>query len=213
MCACSIFAIIKVKPMTNNYPAILLIVSILFSSCRKDEIKPAPTPADPAAEMVYKDLGEKEIRFAQPPTVIDIDQDNHYDLIFSVWLVGDPILQQDKRQFRVSSGINTNLAVNAIEEVPSMVKDETIPLADFNGYNWFKVSSVILVQRIEDIDGDISWNGNWQGATKKYLPFQLLKNNQRYNGWIELSADVANEKLILHRLAICKKAEKEIKAG
>lgn len=199
--------------MINKYSAILFLIAFPFISCKKDPVTPAPIPTEPPVEMIYKDLEEKEIRFAQPAFIIDLDEDNTSDLIFSVWLVGDPILQQDKRQFRVGSGVNTNLAVNAAEEAPALLKDENIPLSNFNGYNWYKVSSVILVQRIEDVNGTIRWNGTWQGVTKKYLPFQLLKNNQRFNGWLELSVDITNEKLVLHRLAISKNAEKEIKAG
>jgi hypothetical protein len=199
--------------MINKYSATLLIAITLLASCGKEDVKSAPVPADPVTEITYKDLAEKEVKYNEPATVIDLDGDNQSDLIFGVLLVGDPLQQQDKRQFRVSSGINTNLAVNAIEQVPSMIKDETIPLSGFNGYNWFKVSSVILVQRIEDVQGAITWNGTWKGAVKKYLPFQLLKNNQRFNGWIELSVDIAAEKLVLHRLAISKLAERLIKAG
>ena len=188
------------------------MVAILFTSCKKDEVRPVP-PAPPSAGVDYISLGEKEVLYGESPTVIDIDQDNVNDLIFSVWLVGDPIQQQDKRQFRIGSGINTSLAVNSNEQVPVMMKGANIPLSNFDGYSWFKVSSVILVQRIENINGDISWNGNWQGATKKYLSFQLIKNNQRFGGWVELSVDVVNEKLILHRLAISKEGEREINAG
>ena len=202
----------KLNTMRNKYSALILSAIVLFTSCSKEEAKPLPPPLDPL-EMDYTSLHEKEIKYAQPAAIIDLDGDNQTDLVFGVLLVGDPLEQQDKRQFRLSSGIHTNLAVNNNEQVPAMVKDEVIPLSNFNGYNWYKVSSVILVQRIENIDGIISWNGNWQGATKKYLPFQQMKNNQRFNGWIELSVDVFNEKLILHRMAISKLPETVIKAG
>jgi len=199
--------------MINKYSAILLVVAVSLNSCKKDRVIQVPIPTDPPVEMIYRDLHEKEIKYAQPATIIDLDEDNTSDIIFFVWLVGDPVMQQDKRQFRVSSGINTNLAVNTAEQVPALLKDDNIPLSNFNGYSWYKVSSVILVQRIEDVNGNISWDGTWQGVTKKYLPFQLLKNNQRFNGWLELSVDIANEKLVLHRLAISRHAEKVIKAG
>ena len=199
--------------MSNNYLAIVLIATTLFLSCKKNDARRIPLPTDPAEEITYTDLHEKEIKYNEPATIIDIDQDNTTDLIFSVWLVGDPVLKQDKQQFRISSGINTSMAVNVNEEVPAMVKNDLIPIANFNGYNWFKVSSIILVQRIENENGVISWHGNWQGAVKKYLPLQLEKNNQRYNGWVELTVDTANQKLVLHRLAMSKKSEKNIKAG
>jgi len=46
-----------------------------------------------------------------------------------------------------------------------------------------------------------------------YLPLQIIIEGKRHNGWIELTADQQNERLILHRAAISKSPEKIIKAG
>jgi len=45
------------------------------------------------------------------------------------------------------------------------------------------------------------------------LPVQVLVNNQRFNGWVELSFDMSAEKIILHKAAISKLPERGVIAG
>ncbi|MBL0357102.1 MAG: hypothetical protein IPP72_09540 [Chitinophagaceae bacterium] len=198
--------------MTNNLIKAVTLAAIVLVSCEKEN-EHKPPVAIPVPEMELIDLHDTAIRYGKPVTVIDLDGDNHSDLKFAVILVGDPILQQDKHQYTVSSGVNSKLAVNSSEQAPVMNKGTVIPLADFNGYKWWLVSSVMMIQRIENMNGAIIWEGHWKDAVKKYLPFQLIKNNQRYNGWVELSVDVLQEKIVLHKIAVSKEAEREIKAG
>ncbi len=194
--------------MKKHFFLFTVLAGVLFSSCRKkDIVLPAP------AEMNYVNFNDRVVAYQQPSVILDIDNNNENDLGFGVLLVGDPLLQQDKRQFRVSSGIYTKLTVNSNEETPVMEKGETVFLSSFNGYNWFEVSSIILVQRIEGVTGSVFWTGNWKTASRKYLAFQLLKNSERYNGWIELSVDIAQGKIILHQAAYSKLPEKNIRAG
>lgn len=199
--------------MTNKLFAMTAMAASLLVSCKKEDAILVPPIPTPLPEMVYTDLYDSAIRYQQPVTVFDFDKDGFSDLKFGVVLVGDPIQQQDKRQFTVSSGIHSKLAVNIASQSPVMNKADLIPVADFNGYKWWLVSSVLLAQRIESINGAITWEGEWKAAVKRYLPFQMIKNNLRYNGWVELSVDITQEKIVLHRLALCKEAETAIKAG
>ncbi|MES2849612.1 MAG: hypothetical protein V4685_11190 [Bacteroidota bacterium] len=184
------------------------VAVLLLISCKKDDVIIVPQPA-----MDYTDLHDSIVRYSQPPLLFDFDGDGFSDLKFGVVLVGDGSAGHDKRQFRVSSGIHSKLAVNSSEQVPIMNRGDLIPLANFSGYEWWLVSSVLMVERVENTGGQIWWQGHWQGAIKKYLPFQMIRNNQRFNGWVELTVDVPGEKIVLHRLAMCKEPEKEIKAG
>ena len=94
-----------------------------------------------------------------------------------------------------------------------MNKGENISLENFKGYDWNLVSAVMLVERWENATGQITWHGNWKGAVKKYLPFQIVIDSMRHTGWVELSIDIASQKVVLHRAAYTKVPEKEIKAG
>lgn len=186
-------------------------VTILFvlNSCKKD-VHQTPSPV---TGVEYIDLNNKEIKYKGSSALIDLNKDTKPDLIFSVLSVGDPVNQVDKRQFRVGSDIFTRLSVNSEEETPVLNKKDSIYLHDTNEFTWYEASSIILVQRTENAAGTISWQGNWKTATRNYLPVQVLGNQKRYNGWVELSVDISNEKIILHRAAISKYAEKNIMAG
>jgi hypothetical protein len=53
--------------------------------------------------------------------LIDVDKDGSKDILFSTELVGDPLAQQDKHQWLVTSSFFTNLSV----------KDENVPLLNY----------------------------------------------------------------------------------
>lgn len=198
--------------MKNNLTTGAIALLVLFASCKKDESFNGG-PVIPPAETITIDLGQKEIKYGGQPVLLDFDNDGARDFLFNVILVGDPAAGVDKRKFMASSGVNSLFAVNGNEEVPCMNKGENIPLENFNGYDWNLVLAVMLVERRENTAGEISWHGNWKGAVKKYLPFQIMINNQRHNGWVELTIDVINQKVVLHKAAYTKQPEKAIRAG
>lgn len=191
--------------------AVAVAVSLLLFSCKKENTPTVPSEPSPAVE--YITIVDSVIKYGNKVIVFDFDGDGFSDLKFGVVLVGDPIEKKDKRQFRVASGISTKFAVNDVLGVPVMNKGEEVPLNNFNGFEWWLVSSVILIQRIEDINGSVTWEGQWKGAIKKYLPFQLIKNGKVHTGWAELTVNANEEKIILHRIALSKEPGKLIRVG
>jgi hypothetical protein len=161
--------------------------------------------------MEYVNLNDKQLKY-QNNFVLDINKDNRTDLVFHVQLFADA-MNQVRRQFDVYSTIYSNLLVSDDNQAPVLNKPDTIPLNNVNGYSWWAVSAVTMIERIENIDGSIRWDGLWKNAVKRYLPIQLIKNNQRFNGWVELSADINNEAIILHRAAVSKYPETIVRAG
>ena len=169
-------------------------------------------PSQPVVEMEYTTIN-KELKYGIPGFTLDLNKDNLNDVVFGVQLVGDPLSQSDKRQFFVAGGFNTYMMFSGNDESPVFTTGEQIALDDSNKGAWYNAPFALLVERVEHISGTITWNGNWLNVTNKYLAFQLKKNDQRYNGWIELSIDIPNQKIIVHRSAISKQPEKIIKAG
>jgi hypothetical protein len=198
--------------MKNTHTLLAIVIMVAFISCKKDPINPV-APPPPKVEMIYTDLKDREIKYQQSGTTLDVNNDNRADLFFGVQLIGDHINAVDKRQYIILSSLSTALPVNINEQIMPLKEKEIIPLDNFNGNNWYGASEIILMERNEFATGLIIWRGNWVDHGKKFLPFQVFKNNQRYNGWVELTADKQGERLILHRMAISKEAEKEIKAG
>lgn len=186
-------------------------IVLSFVSCKKEKVQ-HPTPVT-GPEMEYIDLNNKAIKANTPVFSMDINQDGRADLAFSTLLIGDYLNQVDKLQFLIASNIGVNLPVNASEEIPVLKKGESIMPQNFNGYHWFELASIVLIQKVISFTQPPVWEGHWKNAVRNYLPFQIMENEKRYNGWIELSVDIPGEKIMLHKIAISKEANRIVKAG
>lgn len=182
-----------------------LLAAFIFSSCTKDPIEP---PAHPV--MQYKDLQNAEVKYNQLKAV-DMDNDGVTDFWFSTLLVGDPVLQRDRRQFYAHSKANTNLLNDANDESPVLNKLDLISKKQ-DGYEWYEVSAIVLAEKIVTMT-ETFWQGAWKNASHKYLPVQIKRDDKLYHGWIELSFDAVEEKLVLHKAALSTEADKSVKAG
>jgi hypothetical protein len=188
---------------------LLLTASLMFVACGKEPPIELP-PVSTHPQMAYRDLGNKEVKYGQYQKV-DIDNDGTEDFRFSVLLLGDPILQRDRMQFYANSNIKRNLLNNQVDESPMLHKGDSIALSH-PGYKWWEISSIVLVEKIIDNNGD-HWEGLWKNADHQYLPVQVEKNGKLFHGWIELSFDTIREVMILHKSAISTEENKTVKAG
>ena len=187
---------------------IIVTASVLMLACSK---KPPINPPDASHPlMAYQNLAGKEVKYGQVQYV-DIDNDGSNDFKFGVLLVGDPILQRDRVQFYVNSGIKRNLLNNQVDESPILSKGDSVKKFH-TGYTWWEISTIVLVEKIIENTGS-HWEGLWKMAEHEYLPIQIEKNNKLYHGWIELSFSNTAEKLILHKAAISTEEDKAVQAG
>jgi hypothetical protein len=177
-------------------------------ACKKEKPQNIPEPA-----MEYFTFNDKEIKAGAPAFFVDLNNDGRNDISFFTLLVGDALNQVDKLQFIVQSNIKVNLPVKPGEEIPLMKQGDLIPLTDFDSYQWFELSSIMLFQKITSFTQPPVWEGHWKDAVRKYIPYQLLDADKIYCGWLEVSADIPNERLLLHKAAISKEPNKAIKAG
>jgi len=184
-----------------------LALSLMACNKEKPPVKP-PVVSHP--QMAYKDLQNQEVKYGQYQ-YIDVDNDGSRDFLFNVQLVGDPVLQRDRMQFNANSGIKRNLLNNQIDESPMLNRGDTIS-KNHSGFTWWEISSIVLAEKVIYNNGN-SWEGLWKNADHKYLPIQVDKNGKLFHGWIELSFNTAEEKLILHRAAISTEEDKGILAG
>ena len=185
----------------------LLLLTIIAASCRRSEIvEPIHHPG-----MKYTDLKNAEMKVGKSQRA-DIDGDGVDDFAFGTLLVGDPVFQRDRLQFYAYSFIKKNLLVDGEEQTPVKSRNEKISSFQ-DGYNWFEIAAIVLAEKITPLQGMVNWQGAWKHADHKFLPVQLDKNGQLYNGWIEVSFDMADEKLILHRSGISMEADQTVLAS
>jgi hypothetical protein len=186
----------------------LAALLLLLQACKKDKTVP---PVLTIPVMHYLQLNDEPLPFGQIRK-IDIDGDGTYDFRFSTLLVGDPVLERDRRQFYASSGILSSLLSDPNNETPVMNKADPVYL-QHDGYEWFEASSIVLAENIVPARGVSFWRGNWKNTSHKYPGVQVKKNGNIYNGWIELSFDTPLEQIILHQAAIAVEPGKTVHAG
>jgi len=191
---------------------ILSLILLTVISCKKER-QQQYTPPAPEVQMEYFNFNDREIKAGASGFSVDLNHDGRKDIAFSTLLVGDPINQVDKFQFLVQSNIKVNLPVKFGEEIPVMKKGDLIPLSNFESYQWFELSSIILVQKLISFTQPPVWEGHWKDAVHRYLPYQIVVTDGIYSGWVELTVDIANEKLVLHKAGISRQPNKIIKAG
>lgn len=186
----------------------LLIPVLILVACRKPTEQPVPVEQHP--QMRYLDLGNAEVKYLKGKGV-DINTDGKTDFWFHVELIGDPVLHRDRMQFYASSAIHCNLLNDVQDQSPVLNRMDIIsPVMD--GYDWWEISAIVLTEKIIT-DAGSYWEGRWKKAGHNYLPIQMEAQGKRYQGWVELSFSTEDEKVILHRAALCTEAEKEVKAG
>ena len=184
----------------------LLLIATLFS-CKKEPIKPPP-----AQQMEYKDLEEIESGYNEF-TRLDLDNNGSIDVAFTTYHIGDPLMQMDKIQFCAKSLIDSYFPVTEDDNVSILNAGDWITTKSKTNYEWFQITQLVMAQKNIPLSGSVYWTGTWKSAHHNFLPVQLHKQNNRYNGWIELSYNMEKEKIILHRAAISKIANMDIKVG
>jgi hypothetical protein len=187
------------------WPGLVLLMAV---ACKK----PSEPPVQPYPSMLVKDLADSSVVFGRIAS-FDLDDNGEKDVLFSTQLVGDPVEQQDKKQWMVTSSFNANLPVNSTEHIPVLRYPDSIPLNNFSGYAWYNASHILLSQKTITMTTPPFWEGDWKDASHRFVPIQLKKQGGLYNGWIEVSFSTAEEKLTLHKSAVCKEANKNIVAG
>lgn len=189
----------------------LALVTTCVTACRKDKTPGSDNPVR-QPEMIYTDLQNRELKFQQAQ-VIDLNKDETADIGFSTWYMGDPMEKEDEVLFFAGSYVHSNLLVNEANGSPIFRKGESIPIANYPGHNWYQVAQVEMATKNTSETGQPYWEGAWKQVSHQYLAIQVVKEGRKYNGWIEVSFDTAGEKLILHKAAISKEADKSVMAG
>ena len=184
----------------------MFLIALLFA-CKKEEI---PIPESP--QMRYVDLGNREVKFRQGYQ-IDLNGDNIVDFRFGTMHVGDPVLDRDRIQFFALSGFYSFLPIDHIENSKILSKGDKVGSTALEGYNWYNAAFTVLAEKIIPETGETYWQGSWKNMSHHYLGLQTEKNGKRYYGWIELSMDIAAEKLILHKAAISVVEGLDVAAG
>lgn len=197
--------------MKNTLTAFLALV--LLSGCSKDDFnEPPQKPVPDFPDMLVTELYDIEVKQNQSQ-VLDLDKDGINDLVFSTWAIGDPIEREDEILFFAASGTQSSLMVGEENQSPRFSHHDIIPVKPNQGYEWYIVAQVELALKNIGLDQPAYWEKEWKDVSHKFLAVQVNRAGKLYQGWVELSMDKTNSKLVLHRAAIAKEAGRNVKAG
>lgn len=192
---------------------ILLLTVVSIFSCAKNSVNSNTESGNSTPAMGFRTLNNQEINLATNRFDLDVNEDGDLDLTFEVKRDNDDLKQIKQASFRIISSFYSSLPLNGNNEVEPMIQSTYIPTENFKGNTWKKEATVSILEKSVTESGSAQWRGNWANVGRKYLPFQLQRNNERFGGWIELTIDNSNGKIILHKAAFSKVSGKTIKAG
>jgi len=190
------------------YKYVILAGLIAFGACNKPHVDtPVTHPV-----MDYTEFNQ-EIPFGQA-FYVDIDNNSSKDFLFYTIQSSDPILKKDYHYYQVGSSYGASVAEDTSNaQAPVLDKSAAISVNMPAGINWFNASGVTLARKVTGTTGTPFWEGGWKNASHQYVAVRVTRAELNYYGWLEVSFDAAAGKTILHRAAICREAEKEVKAG
>lgn len=193
-----------------------LIIALLFlilNACTKKDFKQEPgLPGQHPSDLMITDLNDIEVKQQQHQS-LDLDKDGVTDVLFATWEIGDPIEKEDEILFFAASGTKSSLMIGEDNFSPKFNQDELIPVKAPRGYEWYIVAQVELAMKNISDTKPPYWEKEWKDASHKFLAIQVNRSGRLYQGWIELSMDTVQSKLILHRAAIAKQSERAVRAG
>jgi hypothetical protein len=190
--------------MKITFPFLLFI---LLTGCnKKDRHDALPV------QMRYTDLNDLALGFGQQKQ-LDLDADNQVDVLFSTVLIGDPVLERDRRQYFLGSLFHVSILINDNDQMPVLNAGNIIVAQAMQGYNWYNANSATLAEKIIPMIGSPSWEGDWKNAQHKYIAVRVAKGDKQYFGWVEVSFDTTTEKITLHRAAIAMQPGRSVTAG
>lgn len=186
-------------------PLLIFMLLVSFAACKKD--KHVPIPLQMQHTRFEIEVGYNENKR------LDLDGNGTIDVSFRTYHIGDPLLQMDKIQYCAVSMIESNFPMNKYDNIDIRKMGDKIQTNNTDDYEWFQVSLAVLAQKNIGMVNPPFWTGLWKDVQFQFLPIQIVRNNQRYNGWIELSFNKETEKLIIHRSGVSLLPEVDIKAG
>ncbi|MHA4847331.1 hypothetical protein ACX0G7_24415 [Flavitalea antarctica] len=193
--------------------SLIALTFLTLTACNKADLpEPPKQPGDAFPEMLVTELNNREVT-QQQSQVVDLNKDGVNDVVFSTWAIGDPVEQEDEILFFAATGTESSLMIGGDNMSPRFSKNETIAVTPPNGYEWYIVAQVELA--LKNIGNSIPpyWEKDWKDVSHKFLAVQVKRSGLLYHGWIELTMDTINSKLILHRAAIARQAGRAVRAG
>ena len=169
--------------------ALVLMILIETTGCKK-HLKTEP---EIRTAVRYIDLQHQPVSEYNEMN-LDLDRNGQSDFLFRVHHVAYNNNAESRLEFSLYSTGSGKIAIDTTDESTLLLaKGVRITPHDFSSFQWLSANKTILMQK-STIDSKSQWTGGFISRPESYLPVKVLRNNKAYCGWIEMEADIKNER-------------------
>lgn len=200
-------------------PFCFLLGLTLILSCTKEQGDPVTATPDLKylPKMRVKEFNQ-EVSKRSNFLSLDIDGNGFGDVSYQTYHVEDMALPGYKLKFYVGGSNLVSFPLHTgknEQETLSLKKGDIIDNHSFlHPFAWTNYPFVLMATKFEPyFNKPAFWEGKWKDASHVYQAFRLEYPTGIYYGWVELSFNMADEKLIIHSAAISVEPGKGVTAG
>lgn len=173
---------------------------ILISACGDHSSSP----------IEHMDLNDTSFTYLKPFS-LDVDHDGMNDFNFTTALYAGS--GESQINFLISSLGQHRVALDTVtEKIPVYTEGDVIGATLPFHQQWDALASYLGEKRYYG-STDSVWFGDFVRADQPYVAFSLYKNVEPYFGWIQLTFDTVQARVILHEYAYRTEPNRAIKAG
>ena len=168
-----------------------LAALLLMAACRKSSKESNPP-------YQHRSLGDVEVKYLKPYS-LDIDQDNEDEVYFVVGLVNDA--EGTHARFTAYSLLSAKV-LSREDSVLKQNEGDPVPVVPHHPHEWSAAANFMCELLLPAANPlDTTWRGDWVGVNRKYLGVQFMKGTEACLGWVAVSVDTANDRMVLHDCA------------
>lgn len=161
---------------------------------------------DSESHIAYFEAGENAVFEVGSPFYLDVDKDGNDDFLFQTVTLHE----EGKIVTRyMVKGLAQNQVLVADGSAAISEQGETISSnPEFDNLSWSTHHGEILGSSFDG--SSVSYNGTWSGDRDQYVGFKLVKENNEYYGYAEVSIDPIAEKARVLDYAINRAAGEQV---
>jgi hypothetical protein len=167
------------------------VLVCFFCACNKET-------TEKCNKIIYREFANKSFRYLQDAR-LDLDENGSEDFVFNTL----PVMRDGlaTKEFGVVSLRSNAVWYHQDQQVITPLHDgDKISSQPAGTHQWEQIERYLFDVRYP-LGQDSSWQGAWKNANLAYLGVKFTAGAKNYVGWIALSADTLQGRMIIHNAA------------
>lgn len=186
-----------------------IAIIVLLAGCKKDS---AHQPEEGGLKLI--ELNNKQVLPGEY-FYLDLDSNAVSDFVFGQSEYFSVIEQAFKLDFHINSYKHSFVLSPLTDFLPPLAPGVRISNKTSADLEWCNISQLNLVTKTTvPATGVSGWVGSWINQSNQYIPVKIFStDNKTYLGWIEVSMNIETEIITVHRAALSRAPERDVKMG